>query len=80
MNAIVSFAENKYDVDGRYFDLDTMAETKALLDEGKLQQFDPIPPREACVQIAAYTATSTGRCSSPNWRCYMGRRRGVPAD
>lgn len=55
LNAIFSFIENEYDVRGGYFDLNTMAETKALLDEGKLQQLGPVLPRDACVQIAAYT-------------------------
>lgn len=55
LNAIFSFIENEYDVRGAYFDLNTMAETKALLDVGKLEQREPILPREICVQIAAYT-------------------------
>ncbi|HVZ45614.1 MAG TPA: DUF262 domain-containing protein [Ramlibacter sp.] len=55
LNAIFSFIENEYPVREHYFDLNTMAETKVLLDEGKLQQRQPILGREACVQIAAYT-------------------------
>ncbi len=55
LNAIFSFIENEYDVGGAYFDLNTMAETKALLDAGLLKQSEPILPRETCVQIAAYT-------------------------
>lgn len=55
LNAIFSFIENEYAVGGAYFDLNTMAETKALLDAGKLIQLEPVMPRETCVQIAAYT-------------------------
>lgn len=55
LNAIFSFIENEYDVSGAFFDLNTLAETKALLDAGKLQQREPVLPREVCVQIAAYT-------------------------
>ncbi|VWC79302.1 GmrSD restriction endonuclease domain-containing protein [Burkholderia lata] len=55
LNAIFSFIENEYDVAGHYFDLNTMAETKALLDDGKLQQQQPTLARDVCVRIAAYT-------------------------
>lgn len=55
LNAIFGFIENEYAVGDAYFDLNTMAETKALLDEGKLTQRQPVLPREACVQVAAYT-------------------------
>ncbi len=55
LNTIFSFIENEYDVRGTYFDLNTMAETKALFDEGKLEQREPVLPREVCVRIAAYT-------------------------
>lgn len=55
LNAIFAFIENEYEIDGMYFDLNTMAETKALLDQDKLIQREPILPRDACVQVAAYT-------------------------
>lgn len=55
LNAIFSFIENEYDLRGFYFDLNTMAETKALLDDGKLRQKEPVLARDVCVQIAAYT-------------------------
>lgn len=55
LNAIFGFIENEYDVGGAHFDLNTMAETKALMDEGKLKQREPMLPREVCVQVAAYT-------------------------
>lgn len=55
LNAIFSFIENEYAVDGKFFDLNTMAESKALLDAGKLKQKEPMLSRDACVQIASYT-------------------------
>jgi Protein of unknown function DUF262 len=55
LNAVFGFIENEYAVNGSFFDLNTMAETKAMLDAGKLQQREPVLARDACVQIAAYT-------------------------
>lgn len=55
LNSIFSFLENEYDVGGSFFDLNTMASTKALLDTGKLTQKAPILPRDSCIQIASYT-------------------------
>lgn len=55
LNAIFGYIENEYSVDGMYFDLNTMAETKALLDAGKITQHEPALSREACVAIASYT-------------------------
>ena len=42
LNAITSFIENEYSLEGYYFDLETMAETKLLKDEKVLQQKEPI--------------------------------------
>lgn len=55
LNAVFGFIENEFDVNGSFFDLNTMAETKALFDAGKLQQREPVLDRDVCVQIAAYT-------------------------
>ncbi len=55
LNAVFGYIENEYDVNGHYFDLNTMAETKALLDAGKLAQRMPLLARDECVQIASYT-------------------------
>lgn len=55
LNALFGFIENEYAVNGCFFDLNTMAETKALLDAKVIQQREPVLAREACVQIAAYT-------------------------
>ncbi len=38
MNAIMSFIDQEFDIGGKYFDLDTMADTKLLKDEEKLIQ------------------------------------------
>lgn len=55
LNAVFGFIENEYAVNGLFFDLNAMAETKALLDAGKLQQRQPLLPRDICVHIASYT-------------------------
>jgi Protein of unknown function DUF262 len=54
MNAINSFIENEYDLNGSYFDLNTMIETKELLDSGGLRQKEPVLEREKCSLIARY--------------------------
>ena len=54
MNAITSFISNDYAVQGGYFDLNTFATTKDLLDRGELQQREPVLSRENCLAIAAY--------------------------
>lgn len=55
LNALFSFIENEYSVRGHFFDLNSMASTKALLDDGLLQQREPILERVVCVDIASYT-------------------------
>lgn len=55
LNAVVSFIENDYSINGSYFDLNTMAVTKELLDAGKLTQKKPILDRSICVKIASYS-------------------------
>lgn len=55
MNAIMGFLENEYLVGDGYFDLNTMADTKALLDSGIIIQRQPVLPRSTCVRIASYT-------------------------
>ena len=42
LNSIFSFIENEFDIDGKYFDLNTMVETKALLDRRELKQQKPV--------------------------------------
>jgi hypothetical protein len=55
LNAIVSFIENEYAVNGHYFDLNTMAVTKELLDNNIIKQKSPILDRAECVKIASYS-------------------------
>lgn len=55
LNAITGFLENEYSVNDAHFDLNTMAATKALLDDGSLVQRRPMLSREACVRVASYT-------------------------
>lgn len=54
LNAIVSFIEGEFSVEGEYFDLEAMAETKLMLDNGDLTQSNPKMSREKCTNIASY--------------------------
>ena len=54
MNAITSFIGNDYPVDGAYFDLNTFATTKDLLDRQVIEQKTPVLDRERCLAIASY--------------------------
>lgn len=54
LNAIFSFLENEFSVGGCYFDLDALADTKALKDEGKLIQRTPVMDRDAAVGLSNY--------------------------
>lgn len=59
MNAISAFIEGEFDVDGKYFDLEAMAETKLLFDQQKLEQRTPKLERETCVKIVGYSLPLT---------------------
>ena len=56
--AIFSFLDNAYPVQINgiegYFDLETLAKTKELLDKGVLSQGKPILPRDICIKIVEY--------------------------
>lgn len=55
LNAIVSFIENEFPVNGYYFDLEATAETKLMKDQGILIQKEPVLDRRLCAEnIAAY--------------------------
>lgn len=54
LNAVFSFIEQDFDIDGSYFDLATMAETKELLDTKLIEQKKPQLDRKLCVQLASY--------------------------
>ncbi len=55
LNAIVSFIEGEFVLNGRYFDLTTMALSKLELDKKNLVQKKPVLDREICTKIATYT-------------------------
>lgn len=54
MNAIMSFIDQEFDIAGNYFDLDTMADTKLLKDEGTIVQKTPLIERTICANIVRY--------------------------
>jgi hypothetical protein len=54
LNAIMSFIDQEFDIDGRYFDLDTMADTKLLKDNGEIIQKNKILDRKVCANIVRY--------------------------
>ena len=58
LNAIMSFIENEYPLESNgqkgYFDLNTLASTKSLFDQGLLEQHTPILDRQICVNITNY--------------------------
>ncbi|MGN8198586.1 DUF262 domain-containing protein [Salinisphaera sp. RV14] len=54
MNAMTSFISNEYPVADGYFDLNTFATTKDLLDRDVLEQKTPVLSREQCLAIASY--------------------------
>lgn len=54
MNAIMSFIDQEFDLDGKYFDLDTMADTKILKDNKFLPQKEGVLDREICAEIVRY--------------------------
>lgn len=54
LNAIFGFIENEFSINGYYFDLSSTAMTKQLLDEGVLNQKEPVLERTSCVNIASY--------------------------
>lgn len=54
LEAITSFIEGQFRVDGGFFDLSIVAETNKLLQEGKLTQNLPTLSFEACTNILNY--------------------------
>lgn len=54
MNAIMSFIDQEFDLDGKYFELDTMADTKILKDQGLIVQKDNVLDRGICADIVRY--------------------------
>lgn len=54
LEALMSFIEQRFSLDGEHFDLDSIALTKQLKDSGKLHQKEPILSREKSTLIARY--------------------------
>ena len=59
LNAIVAFIENEFpckftDGSSGYFNLETLADTKLLRDENRLEQREPVLDRELCLSIVNY--------------------------
>ena len=54
LNAITSFIEGEFTYKESYFDLNTMVESKSLLDAGLLKQKTPVLDRKICEQVASY--------------------------
>lgn len=54
MNAIMSYITNDFSFDGYYFDLNTFATTKDLLDRKVIAQKEPLLDRGRCLAIASY--------------------------
>lgn len=55
LNAIFSFIENEYSLGGFYFNLDALADTKLLKDQGELEQCEPVMDRTSSARIVNYT-------------------------
>ncbi|WP_335966696.1 DUF262 domain-containing protein [Galbibacter sp. PAP.153] len=54
LDAIVTFIEGEFTLNGKYFDLDTISSTKYLKDTGVLKQYSPKLDREFCKNIVSY--------------------------
>ncbi|MBE3663128.1 hypothetical protein BOO91_19585 [Vibrio navarrensis] len=54
LNAIISFIECEFSVNGRFFNLDTVAQTKTQKDNGEVYQREPILDVESCSKILDY--------------------------
>jgi hypothetical protein len=54
LNAINSFIEGEFSYEEKYFDLNTLVESKSLLDAGVLHQKTPLLSREQCEKFSSY--------------------------
>lgn len=54
LNTINSFIEGEFTFNGEYFDLNTLVESKSLLDSGVLLQKTPTLDRKICERFASY--------------------------
>lgn len=65
LNSIFSFLENEYSVNGSFFDLETLGDTKYLRDQGTLTQREPKMARRDCLEVVNYQLpVSTYRSAS----------------
>jgi hypothetical protein len=55
LNALMGFIENEYAVNGQFFEIESMAQSKQRLDDTILEQREPKMDRDASVRIASYT-------------------------
>lgn len=54
LDAITSFINGEFPINGDYFNLETMASTKLLLDKNLITQKKPVLSQDLCVQIVNY--------------------------
>ncbi|MDO6815973.1 DUF262 domain-containing protein [Cobetia amphilecti] len=54
LEAITSFIEGRFPVNGKYFDLGVISETSILRDKGKLEQKSPKLDRDTCATLLNY--------------------------
>ncbi|AKV03990.1 hypothetical protein AKJ09_10653 [Labilithrix luteola] len=54
LNALTSFIEGEFDLDGRYFDLKSIPETNVPLAQGHMHQKTPILSQQECARIVSY--------------------------
>lgn len=54
LNAIVSFIEGEFSVNGKFYDLETVAQTKKKIEEGDIIQNHPILDNSDCAKILDY--------------------------
>lgn len=66
LEAITSFIEGRFSVNGHYFDLSVISETNDLLKSGVLRQNNPVLDRDTCSAILSYPLpiSTTGYSSS----------------
>lgn len=54
LNTINAFIEGEFTYNGHFFDLNTLVESKSLMDEGQLTQKSPVLDRRICERFASY--------------------------
>ena len=64
LESIMSFIEQRYSIDGCYFDLDSVALTKGLKDKGMIEQKTPMLDRDISTAFARYKFATSEYSSS----------------